>query len=109
VRFRKSIKHAPGVRWNLSGSGRWTIDPWGASVGIDHPTRLVGEVFAALRRSRWWAPPAARSSPTGDPAMRDDYLPSFRVPRDAWERLAFAHLRALDATRALAAYELPAT
>ena len=35
LRFRKSFKLAPGIRWNLSGSGSsWTIGPRGASVGI---------------------------------------------------------------------------
>lgn len=35
LRFRKSIKLAPGVRWNLSGSGSsWTFGPRGASIGI---------------------------------------------------------------------------
>lgn len=35
LRFRKSIKLAPGIRWNLSGSGSsWTLGPRGASVGI---------------------------------------------------------------------------
>jgi len=35
LRFRKSIKLAPGIRWNLSGTGSsWTIGPRGASVGI---------------------------------------------------------------------------
>ncbi|MFC6523085.1 DUF4236 domain-containing protein [Undibacterium arcticum] len=35
VRFRKSIKLAPGIRMNFSGSGiGWTIGPRGASVGI---------------------------------------------------------------------------
>jgi hypothetical protein len=35
LRFRKSIKLAPGIRWNLSGSGSsWTIGPRGASLGI---------------------------------------------------------------------------
>lgn len=35
LRFRKSIKLAPGIRWNFSGSGTsWTIGPRGASVGI---------------------------------------------------------------------------
>jgi Protein of unknown function (DUF4236) len=34
-RFRKSIKLAPGVRWNFSSSGSsWTLGPRGASVGI---------------------------------------------------------------------------
>jgi hypothetical protein len=35
IRFRKSIKLAPGVRLNLSGSGAsWTFGPKGASVGV---------------------------------------------------------------------------
>lgn len=35
LRFRKSIKLAPGIRMNLSGSGLgWTLGPRGASVGI---------------------------------------------------------------------------
>ncbi|CAN7723875.1 DUF4236 domain-containing protein [Variovorax sp. LjRoot290] len=35
LRFRKSIKLAPGVRWNLSGSGSsWTFGPRGASVNV---------------------------------------------------------------------------
>lgn len=35
VRFRKSIKLAPGLRMNFSGSGfSWTLGPRGASVGI---------------------------------------------------------------------------
>lgn len=59
IRFRKSIKLAPGLRWNISGSGSsFTIGPRGASVGIgkrgvtlntgipgtgiSHQTRLTG-------------------------------------------------------------------
>lgn len=35
IRFRKSLKLAPGARMNLSGSGvSWTLGPRGASVGI---------------------------------------------------------------------------
>jgi hypothetical protein len=35
VRFRKSIKLAPGIRMNLSGGGLgWSLGPRGASVGI---------------------------------------------------------------------------
>lgn len=35
LRFRKSIKLAPGVRMNISGSGvSWTLGPRGASIGI---------------------------------------------------------------------------
>ncbi|MGO4393412.1 DUF4236 domain-containing protein [Variovorax sp. M-6] len=35
LRFRKSIKLAPGIRMNLSGSGTsWTLGPRGASIGV---------------------------------------------------------------------------
>jgi hypothetical protein len=35
LRFKKSIKLAPGIRWNLSNSSSsWTLGPRGASVGI---------------------------------------------------------------------------
>ena len=35
LRFRRSIKLAPGVRVNLSGSGfSWSLGPRGASIGI---------------------------------------------------------------------------
>lgn len=35
VRFRKSIKLAPGIRMNLSGGGlSWSLGPRGASIGI---------------------------------------------------------------------------
>jgi hypothetical protein len=35
IRFRKSIKLAPGIRMNFSGSGAsWTVGPRGASIGI---------------------------------------------------------------------------
>jgi hypothetical protein len=35
LRFRKSVKLAPGIRMNVSGSGiSWTLGPRGASVGI---------------------------------------------------------------------------
>lgn len=35
LRFRKSIKLAPGIRWNISGSGSsWTFGPRGASVNV---------------------------------------------------------------------------
>ena len=35
LRFRRSVKLAPGIRMNFSGSGvSWTLGPRGASVGI---------------------------------------------------------------------------
>lgn len=35
IRYRRSVKLAPGIRMNLSGGGlSWTLGPRGASVGI---------------------------------------------------------------------------
>lgn len=35
IRFRKSIKLAPGIRWNISSGGAsWTFGPRGASVNV---------------------------------------------------------------------------
>jgi len=35
IRFRRSIKLAPGLRMNFSGSGvSWTLGPRGLSMGI---------------------------------------------------------------------------
>jgi hypothetical protein len=35
LRFRRSIKLAPGIRWNFSGSGTsWTLGPRGASISV---------------------------------------------------------------------------
>jgi hypothetical protein len=35
IRLRRSIKLAPGIRMNLSGSGvSWTLGPRGASIGV---------------------------------------------------------------------------
>lgn len=35
LRFRRSIKLAPGVRWNVSGAGSsWTFGPRGASISV---------------------------------------------------------------------------
>lgn len=35
LRFRKSIKLAPGIRWNFSGSGTsWTFGPRGSSISV---------------------------------------------------------------------------
>jgi len=35
LRFRKSVKLAPGIRMNFSGGGvSWSLGPRGASIGI---------------------------------------------------------------------------
>ncbi|MBP0639720.1 DUF4236 domain-containing protein [Cupriavidus sp. AcVe19-6a] len=52
VRFRKSIKLAPGIRMNLSGSGLgWTLGPRGASVGISSRGTRVNTSFAGFSAS----------------------------------------------------------
>ena len=46
LRFRKSIKLAPGIRWNFGGSGTsWTIGPRGASVNIGQRGTYVNTSF----------------------------------------------------------------
>jgi hypothetical protein len=56
MRFRKSIKLAPGVRMNFSGSGvSWSLGPRGASIGISKRgtylnTGIPGTGFYARER-----------------------------------------------------------
>ena len=55
-RFRKSIKLAPGIRMNFSGSGHsWTLGPRGASIGIGRRgtflnTGIPGSGFSSRQR-----------------------------------------------------------
>lgn len=59
IRFRKSIKLAPGVRMNLSGSGvGWTLGPRGASVGISKRGTRVNTSFAGFSSSQTIGRPA---------------------------------------------------
>ncbi|QEZ44159.1 DUF4236 domain-containing protein [Cupriavidus oxalaticus] len=67
VRFRKSIKLAPGIRMNLSGSGLgWTLGPRGASVGISSRGTRVNTSFAGFSASHQISRPkrAVRTVPT---------------------------------------------
>lgn len=70
LRFRKSIKLAPGVRMNLSGSGvSWTLGPRGASIGIGkRGARLnygiPGTGIGGTQRLTGGRPPHTRSSPS---------------------------------------------
>lgn len=69
--------------------------------------RLVGEVFAALPKAEEIV--AAGYSQRRDPAtaqLKDDYLLSVRVSRDAWSTIDFDHLSDLDVTEALARFDL---
>lgn len=54
LRFRRSIKLAPGVRMNFSGSGiSWTLGPRGSSVGIGkRGTFLNSNLFGTGFQSR---------------------------------------------------------
>ena len=52
VRFRKSIKLAPGIRMNLSGAGvGWTLGPRGASVGVGKRGVNMNTSFMGLSHS----------------------------------------------------------
>lgn len=87
LRFRKSIKLAPGVRWNISGSGSsWTVGPRGSSVSIGKRgtflnSGIPGTGFSsrqrlsggdALKSPRLSATPAATTSVTMTCGIRDD-------------------------------------
>lgn len=67
LRFRKSIKLAPGIRWNLGASGSsWTFGPRGASVGVgQRGTYLNTGVAGTGLSSR-----TKLSGPTASPAGR---------------------------------------
>jgi hypothetical protein len=77
LRFRKSIKLAPGIRMNFSGSGAsWTLGPRGASVGIGHRgtylnTGIPGTGLSSRQRLSGGAtsPPRPRSSGTTEMAV----------------------------------------
>ena len=93
-RFRKSIKLAPGIRWNVgSGGSSWSFGPRGASVsmgklgmflnagaaGFSWREQLIGSSSPARTASysSWGAsPPAVANSPTTSMSMtcgiRDD-------------------------------------
>jgi hypothetical protein len=69
--------------------------------------RLIGEVFATLPRATLAT--ASGSSQRSDPAtgaIRDDYLLSVRVPRDAWMAIRFANLEAIDVVAAFERFEV---
>lgn len=69
--------------------------------------RLVGEVFAALPKAQTVV--ASGYSKRRDPATgqpRDDYLLSARVPRASWEATDFGKIAQVEASEALARYDL---
>lgn len=59
IRFRKSIKLAPGIRMNLSGSGvGWTLGPRGASIGIGNRGARLNTSFMGLSSSQQLSGPS---------------------------------------------------
>jgi hypothetical protein len=71
LRFRRSIKLAPGLRMNLSGSGvSWSLGPRGASVGIGRRGTYLNSgipgtgLYSRQRLSSGSASPAARPGTT---------------------------------------------
>ena len=70
LRFRKSIKLAPGIRWNISGSGSsWSFGPRGASVSVGkRGTFFNSGVPGTGFSSRSRLSPAAASARSDSPA-----------------------------------------
>ena len=77
LRFRRSVKLAPGVRMNFSGSGAsWTLGPRGASVGVGKRGAFLNTSFfgtglssrerigAGTRSAPPSAPPSTAAQPT---------------------------------------------
>lgn len=71
LRFRRSIKLAPGIRMNLSKSGMsWTLGPRGATVGIGKRGARVNTSFMGFSSSQslYKPPPRQRQSTARQPA-----------------------------------------
>ncbi|NWE47966.1 DUF4236 domain-containing protein [Pseudomonas gingeri] len=64
MRFRKSIKLAPGIRMNLSGAGvGWTLGPRGASVGIGKRGARLNTSFMGISSSQKLSGPSRNPKP----------------------------------------------
>lgn len=67
LRFRKSIKLAPGIRWNLSGSGSsFSFGPRGASVSVGNRGTNLNSSIAGTGlswRTKLDSSPSSRSAP----------------------------------------------
>jgi len=70
TRFRKSIKLAPGIRMNLSGSGvGWTLGPRGTTVGIGKRGAHLNTSFMGFSSSqKLYGPSRPTSSENRRPA-----------------------------------------
>jgi len=70
LRFRRSIKLAPGVRMNVSGSGvSWTLGPRGATVGIGKRGTRLNTSFMGLSSSQILSRPLPRPRQAAPPAL----------------------------------------
>lgn len=68
LRFRKSIKLAPGIRWNLSGSGSsWSLGPRGASIGVGKRGTFLNTGIPGTGLSSRSRVSAPSRSPRSDP------------------------------------------
>lgn len=77
LRFRRSIKLAPGIRMNLSKSGMsWTLGPRGASVGIGKRGARLNTSFMGFSSSQsLYKPPPRQRQPTArQPASPTRYV-----------------------------------
>src|SRR3546814_798179 len=76
VRFRRSIKLAPGIRMNVRKSGMsWTLGPRGATVGIGKRGARVNTSFLGFSSSQsLYKPPPQQSAPR-QPAAPPHYVP----------------------------------
>lgn len=65
LRFRRSIKLAPGVRLNLSGSGvSWSLGPRGSTVNVGKRGGTLSQSLMGFNhQSKLWSPPNAASRP----------------------------------------------
>jgi hypothetical protein len=72
IRFRRSIKLAPGIRLNLSGSGAsWSIGPRGASINVGKRGTRLNTSFAGFSSSqRLSSPQVHRASTARPPATK---------------------------------------
>ncbi|GAA0522634.1 DUF4236 domain-containing protein [Pigmentiphaga daeguensis] len=70
LRFRRSIKLAPGIRMNVSGSGvSWTLGPRGATVGIGKRGARLNTSFMGLSSSQALSRPPPRPRQTTPRAL----------------------------------------
>jgi len=78
LRFRRSIKLAPGIRINVSGSGvSWTLGPRGATVGIGKHGGRLNSSFMGFSSSQALSRPPARLRQTAPRAL---YPPPRSIP-----------------------------